>query len=854
MEELEKKAYLPFLLVSAPAGYGKSVLISQWLEVSGGDYTWISLEESMNDTSTFLSYFTEAIKIVSPDEKQSLIRLQNEYKFLSWEIIIEKIVKITNKFQGNCRLILDDYHLIRNQQIHELVQALINENTGNLLVVIITRWDPPFTLRGLRLYQKMFEIRMRDLRFQEHELTDLLVRNSISLSADEIKELTVRTEGWILAIRMMIIAKSFTNLVDEKMGSEMLTTDLDELLDHISQNLDPNFIRQMQLCSLCDQFNADLIDSICTYAFKGACNADIFLAKLKDLNFFLIPIRDNETWYRFHHLFGDILKRHLEKSEPNIIIPLYVHISSWFSGKGIIDEAIRYAIKAKNYDLACDLISEHKTRILDQGQWWVVQRWLENIPEHMRRGNMEMLLTELAIAEETYSFNDVSYILGILESLDIENTEAKIYSQYLYHLGYYLTFLNPNPEKALEALERSKVLYKDESVLFGARRELLLAIVRQMLGKSALALGMLDDIDRSYKHASIMHLRSLHARIFVYMLSGEFSHALAASEKFHFITKQVKLNFFELNAYYLLGNSAFQILNIPKSQLAFKELLGYEGILNYRMFFDALAGVTILNALNDDNKTMESFLNVMNCMVLKMKNPMFQLYERSVRARVHLIKGQGNKELEWAQTDWVEQSSEKYAFLIDVPAFTKIRILVNHGSIYQVKEALNVLADVEAFLDNLHNRYHTIDIKFLKAMALFRLGDTASAKEFLEEALLLAEKSDSIRPVLEAYKVMPTIFNILDHSTSYRILTRINFVFANQKSPVKSLSDSNELSLREQELIGLVAKGFMNKEIAEQLNISTVTVKSHLTNIYRKLKVPNRTTMLRKVGERSALF
>ena len=465
-----------------------------------------------------------------------------------------------------------------------------------------------------------------------------------------------------------------------------------------------------------------------------------------------------------------------------------------------------------------------------------------------------MLLTELAIAEETYSFNDVSYILGILESLDIENTEAKIYSQYLYHLGYYLTFLNPNPEKALEALERSKVLYKDESVLFGARRELILAIVRQMLGKSAVALGMLDDIDRSYKHASVMHLRSLHARIFVYMLSGEFSHALAASEKFHFITKQVKLNFFELNAYYLLGNSAFQILNIPKSQLAFKELLGYEGILNYRMFFDALAGVTILNALNDDNKTMESFLNVMNCMVLKMKNPMFQLYERSVRARVHLIKGQGNKELEWAQTDWVEQSSEKYAFLIDVPAFTKIRILVNHGSIYQVKEALNVLADVEAFLDNLHNRYHTIDIEFLKAMALFRLGDTASAKEFLEEALLLAEKSDSIRPVLEAYKVMPTLFNILDHSTSYRILTRINIVFANQKSPVKSLSDSNELSLREQELIGLVAKGFMNKEIAEQLNISTVTVKSHLTNIYRKLKVPNRTTMLRKVGERSALF
>jgi DNA-binding CsgD family transcriptional regulator len=368
-----------------------------------------------------------------------------------------------------------------------------------------------------------------------------------------------------------------------------------------------------------------------------------------------------------------------------------------------------------------------------------------------------------------------------------------------------------------------------------------------MLGKTPLALGMLDDIDRSYKYASIMHLRSLNARVFVYMLSGEFSLAAAASEKFHFLTKQVKLNFLEGNAYYLLGNTAFQILNKHNSELALKEILGYEGILNYRMFFDGLAGVTILNALNDDNKRMESFLNVMNRLVLRMKNPIFQLYERSVRARVRLIKGQGKKELEWAQTDWVEQSSEKYAFLIDVPAFTKIRIVVNHGSIYQVKEALKVLAEVEVFLDNLHNKYHTIDIEFLKAMALFRLGNTASAKESLEKALLLAEKSGSVRPVLEAHKVMPTLFNILDQSTTCRILTRINFVFANQKSPVKSLSDSNELSLREQELIRIVARGLTNKQIAEQLHISTLTVKKHLSNIYNKLEVRNRTSMLNKV-------
>ena len=732
---------------------------------------------------------------------------------------------------------------------------MISEKIKNLQVIIICRWDPPLQLQELRLYNKIHEIRMSDLKFEKEELTDFLTLDGhISLKNDEIKTVINRTEGWILAIRMILLAKSFATVENKKKDVDILSKDLDQLLSYISESLDPNFFRQMQLCALCDQFNAVLIDSICDFAFKGSCTGEVFLAKLKELNFFIIATKDDGKWYRFHHLFGEILKRNLKKSDPDSITPLYLHISSWFSAKGLIYEAIQYAIKGEDFKLASSLIVEHKAGFLDKGEWWEVKRWIECIPDDMRKANVDVLLTKLFIAEETYNFNEVSYLLGILKSLDIENTEAKSYSQYLYHLGYYLTFLNPNPEKALEALEHSKVLYKDESVFFGARRELLLAIVRQMLGKSAVALGMLDDIDRSNEYGSIMHLRSLHARVFVYMLSGEFLLAVAASEKFHFITKQVKLNFLEGNAYYLLGNTAFQILNKHKSQMAFKEILGYEGILNYRVFFDALAGVTILNALNDDKKTMESFLKVMNRMGLKMKNPMFQLYERSVRARVHLIKGQGHKELEWAQTDWVEQSSEKYAFLIDVPAFTKIRILVNHGSIYQVKEALNVLAEVEAFLDNLHNRYHTIDIEFLKAMALFRLGNTASAKESLEKALLLAEKSDSIRPVLEAHKVMPTIFNILDHSTPYRILTRINFVFANQKSPVQSLSDSNELSLREQELIRLVAKGFINKQIAEQLHISTLTVKKHLSNIYNKLEVHNRTSMLNKIKNKNTFI
>ena len=165
----------------------------------------------------------------------------------------------------------------------------------------------------------------------------------------------------------------------------------------------------------------------------------------------------------------------------------------------------------------------------------------------------------------------------------------------------------------------------------------------------------------------------------------------------------------------------------------------------------------------------------------------------------------------------------------------------------QVKEAISVLEEVEAMLASVHNHYQVIDVLLLKVMGFLRLERKDLAVKWLEEALILADKKDMIRPVLEAHRVMPTLFNILDHSTPYRILTRINFVFENQKSPVKSLSDSNELSLREQELIRLVASGLINKQIAEQLHISTLTVKKHLSNIYTKLEVRNRTSMLNKI-------
>ena len=803
IEKLEKNKQQPLILISAPAGYGKSMLVSQWLEQCENKNVWISLDQSMSDSAAFISYFTETIKRCSSVEMPELKNPNQDYLFLSWESIIDIIINTINGLKDPIWLVLDDYHLIRNQEIHMLIDAIISENINNFHLVIITRRDPPLQLRELRLYQKMLELRIRDLRFNEDEITELLAtEHNTHFSKDEISELFNKTEGWILAIRIIVKTRSLLISEDRNLEKGFLTSDLDILVDHIGENLETDFFKQVQLCSLFDQFNEDLIDSVFTHVFKDSGKAGSFLAKLKDLNLFLIATKDKGSWFRFHHLFGDILRRRLERNEPNIINPLFIHISSWFASKGLIDEAIQYAIKAKKFGIAADLIIEHSASKFALGEWWVVKRWLENIPEKIRMNNVDILLIELFISEETFEIKELSILLDTLEAIGVENFSTKNQSLYLCHLGYYLIYIRPNPEKALEYLEQSKSLYHDETSMFGARREIMMATTLQMLGRSTLALKHLDDIDKNFKYESVMHIRLLQARIYVLLLSGNFNDAVIASEKFHFIAKKSESKILRAWSLYLIGNSAFQTSNMDIASQSFKEVIDFDGVINYRISFDALAGLILLNSLKGDTKTAESLLNTMELMTAKLKNSQFRLYTRSVKARVNLHKGLGSKELEWAQMNWAKQTHEPYLWLMDVPDLTKICIIVNHGTTLQVEEALVVLAEVEVFLDSVHNKYHALDIELLKAMALLRIGRKEHAKESLNKALTLAEKNDSIRPIIEAYRVMPSLFELVDQSfTSRRLLSRIGLKSSNNELQPVSDSKSHESSFREQQVI-----------------------------------------------------
>jgi DNA-binding CsgD family transcriptional regulator len=350
-----------------------------------------------------------------------------------------------------------------------------------------------------------------------------------------------------------------------------------------------------------------------------------------------------------------------------------------------------------------------------------------------------------------------------------------------------------------------------------------------------------------------MYLRAVHGKVIVHLLSGNFGSAVSESKKLLFLVQGSNFSYAEGWSWYFHSNVSFQSFNVNETELALKKTLSFEGRLHYRVYFDALSGLILTSALKGDKESTISFLNQMSQLATSLNDSKFQDYFDSIKARVSWHFGQGEKELGWALHDWVNVHTGKYLFLIDVPDLTKLRVIVSHGSNQLVEEAIEVLSTLEASLNKIHNNYHTIDIALLKGIAAFRLGNKVLAENSIEKALLLANSTEMIRPILEVHHVFPALFNLIRSSSeSFHVLARLGL-----NKPTATLNPGKlnleELTVREQEIAKLIANGLRNKEIADQLYISEVTVKSHLTNIYRKLDVSNRTSMLRILGNQSKI-
>ena len=374
-------------LISAPAGFGKTTLVSTWVQQIERPIAWLSLEESDSDLTRFLTYFIAALQTIESDFGKGLLATLQSSGTLNIEFVRTTLLNEITEFADDVVLILDDYHVIESQPIDEAISFLLEHLPSQMHLVIAGRIDPSLPLSRLRARGQMTEIRAHDLRFAADEATAFFNRViGLNLSDQEIAALEIRTEGWIAGLQLAALSmKSFKrsseiiDFIENFTGSDRFIQDylMDEVLLRQSQGT-KDFLLQT---SILKRLSGSLCDAV-----TGQKEGQAILESLEVANLFIVPLDNERRWYRYHHLFADLLIHRLSRAFPDSSPELHKRASVWYENEGYIDDAVHHAQSAGDTELLAEVIEGHWQEIVHQGDLAKLKRLLDSLgPEYSKK-------------------------------------------------------------------------------------------------------------------------------------------------------------------------------------------------------------------------------------------------------------------------------------------------------------------------------------------------------------------------------------------------------------------------------------------------------------------------------------
>ena len=376
------------ILLSAPAGYGKTTVVTEWLDQIHGETAvcWLSLDEDDSDTHQFFNYLAAAIRPLT-DTQNTLPQLLQSPQPLPAKSLITAFVNDLTAVSSRFTLILDDYHAIESADIDSAMAFLLDHMPPNMTLVIASRTDPGFPISRLRVRGDLTELRAADLRFSEAEAAHFLQHSmNLTLSPNQIAALEKRTEGWIAGLQMAALsmqgradtATFISDFIAAFTGSHRFV--LDYLLEEVMQS-QPERIRDFLLqTSLFDRLSGSLCDAV-----TGQKNGKATLAHLERGNMFVVPLDDERQWYRYHHLFADMLQARLFEEQSDRVPILHRRASAWYEQNGSPPDAIHHALAAEDFERAAALIElawPEMDKVFQSNSWL---GWAKALPDDLVR-------------------------------------------------------------------------------------------------------------------------------------------------------------------------------------------------------------------------------------------------------------------------------------------------------------------------------------------------------------------------------------------------------------------------------------------------------------------------------------
>ncbi len=879
-------------LVSAPAGFGKTTLVGEWLHALtpipsprergeiGVRAAWLSLDDSDDDPAHFLSYLVAALEQIVPDLAQP-----EQETSPPAEILLTGLINQVAALSPASRLVivLDDYHLVEAVPIHQAMTFLLDHLPPQLHLVITTRTDPPLPLARLRGQGQLIELREADLRFTPEETATFLNQvMRLNLTASDIATLDSCAEGWIVGLQLA--ALSLQGQPDKAGFLQAFTGSHRHILDYLAAEVlkrQPAHIQTfLQQTSILERLTGPLCDAVLgggAGVNNGpAADSRSTLEYLERANLFVVPLDDERRWYRYHHLFAEFLQAGLQREQPHLLPELHRRAAAWYRRSGLLGDAIHHALAAADFDLAADLIGQESDGLLKRGELRTLREWLEALPADLLYARPALCLLYGWILLFNLRLDDVEHLLQeatpaferqpLPPGLTSDEIAAEIAAMRVW-FAVFLGDLDGSVKFARQALDypnvkspfvRSLIAFNQifPALLDGdvpaAERACAEAVrVSREAGNVLVAVvSMCQQAELAAMVGQLHRAAEIYRQALPLAQSPE-GLSLPTAGPVHMGLSAVLYEWNDLEA-------------------AARHLV--QGIELIKQIGEAMAqdGYIVLARLKQAQGDPTGALEAMQCAEETARSTSTELDNKLIAAhRVRLWLRQGNLDTasQWAR-DYCA-AADRLQQPYTMREFTELTLARVYLAQRRPTEALRLLLPLLQPLEMLRRTTPLIEALILQAIAYHLQDDSVQAVATLARALSLSEPEGYVRIFVDegepAAELLREVQAVEQDEGMKDYVGQLLAAFSKgengKKTPARAVGAngaeasptlSSELSLlseRELDVLRLIAAGKSNQEIAQTLVVATSTIKKHLDNIYGKLDVHSRTQALVRAKE-----
>jgi LuxR family maltose regulon positive regulatory protein len=863
-------------LISAPAGFGKTTLLADWAARTGFPTAWLSLDANDNDPQRFLSYVVAALRTVAPGFGEKLQQALDRGATPPAETMLAMLVNELAEVQQNLLLVLDDYHAISDESVHGGVGFVLEHAPANLHVAIGTRMDLPIPISRLRVRGQLLEIRASDLRFTIEESTLFLNgAMKLELSSDQLDALFRRTEGWIAGLQMAGISlqgrHDTDRFIEAFTGADRYV--LDYLIEEVLNRQSPEAHEAILRLSVLDRFNASLCEAV-----TGRDDGQQMLESLEQANLFLVPLDNRREWYRFHHLFADLLRLRLRQSAGAEEPALHARASVWLEENGLVLESLKHVVASGSSERAIALLRSQWKDVTTNGDRVLLEELFAMIPESEMREHPDLALIRAWSFVIPRRYDEMDELLDRVESLVAgrdDETGRHMRGEMLLLRGISV-LRRERPVEAIPILEEAIDLLPEEnpgaSEIWYASR----VLARSFLGTAYMHIGELDRAEE-VNHALLRHARATSNELDdlaaltnlaeIATVRGQ----LTLAERFarearqyrdrpSFIASGLAVGIFRLLAeIHLLRNEIEAAYDCAQKAIEYTEPYAPQDMVSaYRM-------MTLVHEARGDRTANLEAIETLERVPIPEAIARVRRIVAATRARRDLRDGSIAAALRWAETYGDGDAPADSATPRGVPKMGSAhrllyaRILIHAG---KGAAALDVLATINAAPPL---RYELIiELRVLRALALAMTDQSDEAFVELGEAIRMAAPERFIRLFVNETERVGALLSRFP----IRRFPSIPAPFFDEVRAALGVSsdaslptvvaptsrDFDSLTTRELEILQLLARGYTNQKIADKLYVSVNTIKTHVSNLFDKLGARNRIDALVRARDAGILI